>query len=114
MGSFEEKSGRQDLNLRLPAPKAGALAKLSYVPLMLLGLCPGGRQVGFPSGGLLMPFTGVLTSPTAEKEVRKRGLEPPRGLYPTRPSTWRVCQFRHLRSPLDGVSAASQTSIAGR
>src|SRR5690606_6353106 len=25
-------SGRQDLNLRPPAPKAGALAKLSYAP----------------------------------------------------------------------------------
>ena len=29
--------------------------------------------------------------------VRKRGLEPPRAIRPTRPSTWRVCQFRHLR-----------------
>jgi hypothetical protein len=29
--------------------------------------------------------------------MRKRGLEPPRDLTPTRPSTWRVCQFRHLR-----------------
>src|SRR6476659_3520149 len=26
------KSGRQDLNLQLPAPKAGALARLSYAP----------------------------------------------------------------------------------
>ncbi len=26
----------------------------------------------------------------------RRGLEPPRGVIPTRPSTWRVCQFRHL------------------
>ena len=29
---FEEKSGRHDLNVRPPAPKAGALAKLSYAP----------------------------------------------------------------------------------
>ncbi len=28
-----EKSGRHDLNVRLPAPKAGALAKLSYAPI---------------------------------------------------------------------------------
>ena len=27
-----QKSGREDLNLRLPAPKAGALARLSYAP----------------------------------------------------------------------------------
>jgi hypothetical protein len=31
---FEEKSGRHDLNVRLPAPKAGALAKLSYAPVV--------------------------------------------------------------------------------
>src|SRR5690606_32340366 len=29
-------SGRQDLNLRPPAPKAGALAKLSYAPVVLV------------------------------------------------------------------------------
>lgn len=29
----KEKSGRHDLNVRLPAPKAGALAKLSYAPM---------------------------------------------------------------------------------
>ena len=28
-------SGRQDSNLRPPAPKAGALAKLSYAPVLL-------------------------------------------------------------------------------
>ena len=28
------KSGREDLNLRPPAPKAGALARLSYAPIM--------------------------------------------------------------------------------
>ena len=28
-------SGREDLNLRPPAPKAGALAKLRYAPLNL-------------------------------------------------------------------------------
>ena len=29
----KKKSGRHDLNVRLPAPKAGALAKLSYAPM---------------------------------------------------------------------------------
>src|SRR5262245_17956458 len=29
---LRRESGRQDLNLRLPAPKAGALARLSYAP----------------------------------------------------------------------------------
>ena len=33
-----------------------------------------------------------------ELQVRERGFEPPRGIIPTRPSTWRVCQFRHSRS----------------
>ena len=28
-----KKSGRQDLNLRPPGPKPGALAKLSYAPI---------------------------------------------------------------------------------
>ena len=28
-------SGREDLNLRPPAPKAGALAKLRYAPLSI-------------------------------------------------------------------------------
>jgi hypothetical protein len=28
----EEKSGRHDSNMRPPAPKAGALARLSYAP----------------------------------------------------------------------------------
>lgn len=28
--------------------------------------------------------------------VPKTGLEPARGVIPTRPSTWRVCQFRHF------------------
>ncbi len=32
---FKRKSGRHDLNVRLPAPKAGALAKLSYAPFDL-------------------------------------------------------------------------------
>ncbi len=31
----ENQSGRQDLNLRLPGPKPGALAKLSYAPWWL-------------------------------------------------------------------------------
>ncbi len=30
------KSGRQDLNLRLPGPKPGALARLSYAPIVIL------------------------------------------------------------------------------
>ena len=30
--------------------------------------------------------------------LRMRGFEPPRDKTPTRPSTWRVCQFRHMRS----------------
>ncbi len=29
--------------------------------------------------------------------MRTSGLEPPRGVNPTRPSTWRVYQFRHVR-----------------
>lgn len=33
-----EKSGRHDLNVRLPAPKAGALAKLSYAPICLMAV----------------------------------------------------------------------------
>ncbi len=31
-GFSSRQVGRKDLNLRLPAPKAGALAKLSYAP----------------------------------------------------------------------------------
>ena len=30
--SYRRKSGREDSNLRPPAPKAGALAKLRYAP----------------------------------------------------------------------------------
>ena len=30
------KSGREDLNLRPPAPKAGTLARLSYAPIFLV------------------------------------------------------------------------------
>ena len=30
---FSKESGRHDLNVRPPAPKAGALAKLSYAPM---------------------------------------------------------------------------------
>jgi hypothetical protein len=33
---FLAVSGRQDSNLRPPAPKAGALAKLSYAPIAYL------------------------------------------------------------------------------
>jgi hypothetical protein len=32
----KEKSGRHDSNMRPPAPKAGALARLSYAPISLL------------------------------------------------------------------------------
>ncbi len=32
------QSGREDLNLRPPAPKAGALAKLSYAPEKMKGI----------------------------------------------------------------------------
>jgi hypothetical protein len=35
MNFVRRKSGRQDLNLRPPGPKPGALAKLSYAPCFL-------------------------------------------------------------------------------
>ena len=37
------KSGREDLNLRPPAPKAGALARLRYAPYSVRTLYPIGR-----------------------------------------------------------------------
>jgi hypothetical protein len=51
-------SGRQDLNLRPPAPKAGALAKLSYAPVVwkrashsLIGSGEGPRTVAVGGSG---------------------------------------------------------------
>ena len=34
--------------------------------------------------------------PVGDGMVPKTGVEPIRGVSPTRPSTWRVCQFRHF------------------
>src|SRR5579871_259641 len=43
-----KKSGRQDSNLRHPAPKAGALARLSYVPRMIGDKFPTDVSLGCP------------------------------------------------------------------
>ena len=37
LGDIYVKSGREDSNLRPPAPKAGALARLRYAPSLLQG-----------------------------------------------------------------------------
>ncbi len=42
---FESESGRHDLNVRPPAPKAGALAKLSYAPSVVRSLGTSGYPV---------------------------------------------------------------------
>jgi hypothetical protein len=39
-------------------------------------------------------------------QMRRRGLEPPRALQPTRPSTLRVYQFRHRRSGAPSIARA--------
>src|SRR5262249_565731 len=39
--------------------------------------------------------------------MRPRGLEPPRGKPPTRPSTLRVYQFRHGREGRESIGAAA-------
>lgn len=39
--------------------------------------------------------------------MRTEGLEPSRSLRTTRPSTWRVYQFRHVRIEIDVRSAPS-------
>ncbi len=49
-------SGRQDLNLRPPAPKAGALAKLSYAPVVLV----------LRTGVVLLPLRGAWLASSAK------------------------------------------------
>ena len=56
-------SGREDSNLRLPAPKAGALARLSYAPVLRLPRRPSGLHNHFVSRAAVRPVavpgTGV-------------------------------------------------------
>jgi HEPN domain len=47
----------------------------------------------------------VCTRPDNPCEMRPRGLEPPRGKSPTRPSTLRVYQFRHGREGRESIGA---------
>ena len=46
--------------------------------------------------------------------VRTRRLELPRDLTPTRPSTWRVYQFRHVREDSDLAGARTQDPLLKR
>ena len=46
--------------------------------------------------------------------VRTRRLELPRDLTPTRPSTWRVYQFRHVRLDSDLAGARTQDPLLKR
>jgi hypothetical protein len=63
--------------------------------------------------GALGRYGGMKKAPPSGAfPVRPRGLEPPRTIQSTRPSTLRVYQFRHRRvggqySPAQGVSPAS-------
>ena len=47
---FFKESGRHDLNVRPPAPKAGALAKLSYAPRLWCLTKKINDQLILPSG----------------------------------------------------------------
>ena len=68
---------------------------------------------GAVAGGARRP-TGGVRPPTRKPRgcgafvMRRRGLEPPRAIQPTRPSTLRVYQFRHRRRwPRRGRGTAS-------
>ena len=64
--------------------------------------------VFFQAGGMVIALWGrdQLAADTGIRDsgaglraaMRWRGLEPPRGINPTRPSTLRVYQFRHQRA----------------
>ena len=56
-----ERSGREDLNLRPPAPEAGALAGLRYAPFLSL-IIP--YSDGFVK---LMSILGLITFATLER-----------------------------------------------
>ena len=60
-----------------------------------------------PPGQQSPPTAGFVRQPQARGilHMRRRGLEPPRGKSPTRPSTLRVYQFRHRR---DGAVSVAQ------
>ena len=59
------------------------------------------REVVMASAGAEVGLRGMM---------RWRGLEPPRGVNPTRPSTLRVYQFRHQRAP--AIVARVETTAA--
>src|SRR5207237_4121001 len=58
--------------------------------------CPLRRHVSLRYIATIEKSTGRFRG---RLHMRWRGLEPPRGLNPTRPSTLRVYQFRHQRAP---------------
>src|SRR5438045_5307353 len=76
-----------------PTPEAPTCERVPPAPADL----PRGRRREKPNSSLRCWAT-LPESLASHKEMRWRGLEPPRGINPTRPSTLRVYQFRHQRA----------------
>src|SRR5690606_3381405 len=103
-------SGRQDLNLRPPAPKAGTLAKLSYAPdAGPSAACVGRRRT------MIRPEIGLAQS----SRMRLHARRPTETALPTRSG----CGFGSIlpsrRAPRRGVSKSrlrvlESMSVAGR
>src|SRR5256714_6915068 len=76
-----------------------------------------GTNVCSPASVALLP-DGVkqekrpLSRPPSH--MRWRGLEPPRGVNPTRPSTLRVYQFRHQRAGRIVAAAPAHSAVGFR
>jgi len=57
---------------------------------------------------------GWSYQPAFSRFMRRRGLEPPRDFTPTSTSSWRVCQFRHLRGGKGRTAEYSGANDGGK